>query len=98
VALPAAFPALIATPALCLPLATSSQKESRLLRLVTASVRATLLSVKMSIPHLRVAVTGNGSKLPKWPSVKSTLIEIPGTETAKGRGVFDKAEIDRIPK
>jgi hypothetical protein len=38
------------------------------------------------------------SKLPKWPSVKSTLIEVPGTETAKGRGVFDKAEIDRIPK
>ena len=23
------------------------------------------------------------SKLPKWPSVKSTLIEVPGTETAK---------------
>ena len=31
------------------------------------------------------------SKLPKWPSVKSTLIEVQGTKTAKGRGVFDKA-------
>ena len=38
------------------------------------------------------------SKLPKWPSVKSTLIEVPGTETAKRPRVFDKAEIDRIPK